>query len=187
MSGWTVPPNEAVPPGPGIEPPPAVGMHDETAGREDPERSETRRRWAEDDAEAARHVSTADLRRDAERTRERLNRDVVDLRHKFGLDREHGDGPAADPFTPVRRHPFTVAVAAAGATTAALIGLKLVRDHRRTDRARRGAGKDRAKAAEPRGKAAQRRIADAKDTVVAAASSRLPHRRRSGLRRVMHR
>ncbi|HEU5128174.1 MAG TPA: hypothetical protein VFU12_09310 [Glycomyces sp.] len=187
MSGWTVPPNEAVPPGPGIEPPPAVGMHGEAAGREDPERTEAHRKWAEDDAEAARHVSTADLRRDAERTRERLNRDVVDLRHKFGLDRERGAGPAAGPFAPVRRHPLTVAVAAAGATTAALIGLKMVRDHRRDDRAGRDAGKDRAKAAKRRGATAQRRLADAKDTVVAAASSRMPRRGRSGLRRVMHR
>src|SRR5690606_25766945 len=100
--------------------------------------------------------------------------DVVDLRHKFGLGREDGDGHRAGsgPFTPVRRHPLTVVAAAAGATTAALIGLKLMRDHRRTSRA------DRMRAAARNGgKVARRRMLDARDTIVVAAS-RLPERGR---------
>ncbi|WP_026929585.1 hypothetical protein [Glycomyces tenuis] len=190
MSGWTTPPSDAVPPSPGVSPPPAVGMHQvEDEDAEAPkemrsERSPTHRERAEQDAEADRHMSTADLRRDAERTRDRLNRDVVDLRHKFGLGHEDGDGhrTASGPFAPVRRHPVTVVVAAAGATTAALIGLKLMRDHRRTG----GRGDRMRTAAKNGGKAAQRRVLDARDTIVVA-TSRLPERGRKGWRRMAHR
>jgi hypothetical protein len=185
MSGWTVPPNEAVPPSPGIEPPPAVGMHQEAEGRENLEGSPTRRKRAAGEAGAERHLSTADLRRDAERTRERLNRDVIDLRHMFGLDHERGEGrgSASGPFAQARRHPFMVAVAAAGAATAALIGLKMAREHRGADQG----GGGRPTAAERRGGTAQRRLAEAKGAVLAAAHSRMPRRRRSRLRRMMHR
>ncbi|WP_026925049.1 hypothetical protein [Glycomyces arizonensis] len=181
MSGWTVPPGEAVPPSAGVSPPPAVGMHKEPEA-EDPERSPTHRRWAREDAEAAQHVSTSDLRRDADRTRDRLNQDVVDLRHRFGLGHGDADGSmtASGPFAPVRRHPLTVVVAAAGATTAVLIGMKVVRGRRKD-------GKDRMKdAAKQRRKEAQRRLADAKGMVASVTSRRMPRRGRSGLSRLMH-
>lgn len=181
MSGWTVPPNEAAPPGAGASPPPAVGTHHDPEA-EDAERSPTHRRWAREDAEAAQHVSTSDLRRDAERTRDRLNQDVVDLRHRFGLGGDSDGSAASGPLAPVRRHPLTVAVAAAGATTAVLIGMKMVRSRRKDGKDRKDRMKD---AAGQRRREARRRLADAKGTVASVASRRMPHRGRSGLRRLM--
>ena len=132
MSSWTVPPSAAVPPGVGIGPPPAVGMPYRPEDEADEETWETRAEWAEADAEADQWKSSDELRRDAERTRERVNRDVVDLRHKLGLDEDaRWRHVAAGPFGSVRRHPFTFAAAAVGATTATLIGFKIARGHRK--------------------------------------------------------
>lgn len=201
MSGWTTPPHDAVPPSPGVAPPPAVGMHNdpdaeraaaetraEAEKRKKPKAAKSRssqgpktgrshghRDGGGEDAEAAQYVPTADLRRDVERTRERLNQDVVDLRGKFGLGREDGDGNrmVSGPFRQVRRHPFAAAVVAAGAASAALISLKLLRDRRGN-----GTGGRVKVAVGSGGKAARRRFLGAKDTVVRAAGRR-PRRARA--------
>ncbi|MCH7231920.1 hypothetical protein L0U85_13810 [Glycomyces sp. L485] len=177
MSGWTVPPNAAVPPGAGLEPPPGVGRPSRPEHEEGRGSAETR---AEADAEAAQHQSSYELRKDAEHTREALNQDVVELRHKFGIDDEAKARrlAATGPLGPVRRHPFTVAFAAAGATTATMIGIKIARDHRKATKRYMKAAKTRRKA--------QQRFGDARDAVRSAAAE-LPHRRRSGLRRLVHR
>lgn len=177
MSGWTVPPDDDVPPRAGEESPSNVGMPD-AAEDESTERMSTGPRQGEEDAEDAQQVSTAELRRDAERTRDRLNQGMVDLRHKVGLDQDgHG---AAGPLAPVRRHPVTVALAAAGGTAAIVIGLKMVRSRRKNE-------KRRMKEAVRRRRIAQRRLADAKDAVAATASRGRPQRGRSGLRGLTHR
>ncbi len=180
MSGWTVPPDDAVPPRAGAEPPPNVGMPEEPKD-EHPERTPTHHRQGEEDGEEAQQVSTAELRRDAERTRDRLNQDMVDLRRKVGLDHEHGDGPGAGGlFAPVRRHPMTVALATAGGTAAIVIGLKMVRSRRKNEKRRM---KDTAR----RSRIAQRRLTEARDMVAATAARGRPNRGRSGWRRLAHR
>ena len=94
------------------------------------------------DAEADQQSPLDELERDAERTRERVNDSVVELRDRLGLDPEasHAHGP----FAPVRRHPFTVAVAAAGAATAAVVG---VHRHSRPPQVFQGAAREAAREA----------------------------------------
>ncbi|THV39544.1 hypothetical protein [Glycomyces buryatensis] len=159
MSGWTVPPAGAVPPGVGIGPVPGVAMPVSPERDDNRELDDTQAEWAQQDREAAEYESSHDLRQDAERTRERVNQDVLELRHKLHLDDETKARRAAatGPFGPVKRHPITVMVAAAGATTAALIGYRAARNHRKT--AKRSAIRY-MKAAKARRKALQHHIGE---------------------------
>jgi hypothetical protein len=196
-SGWTVPPPTAMPPGAGFAPPPPMGPDYRTQEEENLVRQHD---WALQDAEADQHKSTDDLRKDAERSRERVNDSVLELRERLGLDPDaaHAHGP----FGPVRRHPFTVAVATVGAATAAVVGVSLARGHRKTAKdAAREAAMDAFKSTERRRKAAlkatdkrrkaarkaaHKRWNDAKDLFGSAASVvRKP--RKKGLRRLTHR
>ncbi|MBO3731323.1 hypothetical protein [Glycomyces niveus] len=190
MTGWTVPPSAAIPPGAGLAPPPAVGMPYQPE-EEDPEAEENlarQREWALQDAEADRHKSTADLERDADQTRERVNDSVLELRAKLGLDPDaaHAHGP----FAPVRRHPLTVAIAATGAAAATLIGVHMYRDHRRSSKAARDAAREAMKASELRRKAARKaarkRWAAAKD-VFGSAATTVQRQRKKAMRRLTHR
>lgn len=138
MTGWTVPPSAAVPPGVGLAPPPGVGMAYQPEDERPEEENLVRQHdWALQDAEADQHKSTDQLRREAERTRERVNDSVVALRERLGLDPDaaHAHGP----FAPVRRHPLTVAIAAAGTATAAVVGVTVLRSHRKSDREKQAA------------------------------------------------
>ncbi|GAB3661374.1 hypothetical protein [Glycomyces tarimensis] len=180
MSGWTVPPSAAVPPGVGTGPPPGVGLPYQPEDEADRVTAEQRATWAEADAEAARYRSSDELRREADRTRQQLSEDVVQLRERLGFGDE---ATAGGPFGSARRHPVTVVVAAAGATTATLIGLKVARAHRREHNK---AAKHYMKAAKRRRRDARKRMGEAKDMIVSAASD-LPHKRRTGLRRLTHR
>ncbi|MFG3340115.1 hypothetical protein [Glycomyces sp. NPDC048151] len=189
MTGWTVPPSAAIPPGAGLAPPPAVGMPylPEAERPEEEENLVRQREWALQDAEADQHKSTADLEKDAERTRERVNDSVLELRAKLGLDPDaaHAHGP----FAPVRRHPLTVAIAAAGATTAAVVGVHVYRDQRRSSKAARDAAREAVKATERRRKAtrkaARKRWAAAKHALGSAAVA-VQKRRKKAMRRLTH-
>jgi hypothetical protein len=197
MTGWTVPPSAAVPPGVGLAPAPGVGMAYQPEDERPEEENLVRQHdWALEDAEADQHKSTDELRKDAERSRERVNSSVLELRERLGLepDAEHAHGP----FGPMRRHPFTVAVATLGAATAAIVGVTLARGHRKsakeaaraaamdafkaTERRRKAAVKASAKRRKAARKAAHQRWNDAKDLIGSAASVvRKP--RKKGLRR----
>jgi hypothetical protein len=189
MTGWTVPPSAAIPPGVGLAPPPAVGMpyQPEDERPEEEENLVRQRDWALQDAEADQHKSTADLEKDAERTRARVNDAVLELKERLGLDPDaaHAHGP----FAPVRRHPLTVAVAAAGAATAAVVGVHLIRDQRRSSKAARDAARRAIKETERRRKAtrkaARKRWAAAKDAFGSAATA-VQKQRRKAMRRLTH-
>jgi len=191
MTGWTVPPSAAIPPGVGLAPPPAVGMPYRPEDERPEEENLVRQHdWALQDAEADQHKSTDDLRRDAERTRERVNDSVLELRDRLGLDPDlaHAHGV----FAPVRRHPYTVVVAAAGAATAAIVGIKIARGHRKTAKqAAREAARDAIKATERRRKASQKaarkRWSEAKDLFGSAASAVHSRRRKAKRRKAIHR
>ncbi|HEX2144734.1 MAG TPA: hypothetical protein VHG10_09520 [Glycomyces sp.] len=186
MTGnWTMPPATAMPPGAGFAPPAPM------TGTEYPTEEDNLVRehgWALQDAEADQHKSTADLRKDAERTREQVNDSVLELRERLGLDPDAAHARGA--FAPVRRHPYTVAVAAAGAATAAVVGVRLARGHRKTAKqAAREAAEDAIKAAERRRKAsrkaARKRWAEAKRLFDSAAST-LRKKRKKAMRRLSH-
>lgn len=195
-SGWTVPPPTAMPPGAGFAPPPPMGPDYRTQEEENVVRQHD---WALQDAEADQHKSTDDLRKDAERTRERVNESVVRLRERLGIDPDaaHAHGP----FAPVRRHPFTVAVATVGAATAAVVGVRIARGHRKstkdaaraaamdaikaTERRRKAAAKATDKRRKAARKAARKRWAEAKDLFGSAASA-VGVKRKKGVRRLMH-
>ncbi|MDN3238476.1 hypothetical protein [Glycomyces tritici] len=187
MTGWTVPPSAAVPPGVGLAPPPAVGMPYEPEDEHPEENLVRQHDWALQDAEADQHKSTADLERDAERTRERVNDSVLELRSKLGLDPDaaHAHGP----FAPMRRHPLTVVVAATGAAAAAVVGVHVIRDQRRTSKAAREAAREAIKATERRRKAARqasrKRWAAAKD-VFGSAATTVQKQRKKVMRRLTH-
>lgn len=196
-SGWTVPPPTAAPPGAGFAPPPPMAPDHLTREEEDLVRQHN---WAIGDAEADQRKSTDDLRQDAERTRERVNASVIQLRERLGIDPDaaHAHGP----FAPVRRHPFTVAVATAGAATAAIVGMGIARGHRKStkdaarqaamdaikanERRRRATAKAAAKRRKAVRKAAHRRWNEVKD-LLGSASSAVGVKRKKGVRRFMHR
>ena len=157
-----------------------------------------RHEWALQDAEADRERSKADLEHEAEATRERVNDAVVELRERLGLDPDaaHAHGP----FAPVRRHPYTVVVAAAGVATAAVVGVSIVRGHRNGHRrspgkvvvlrdsavgSARRVGKDALKASKRGRKAAGKRLESAKDSVGSAAHA-MGVKRRKLMRRLKH-
>lgn len=189
MTGWTVPPSAAIPPGVGIAPPPAVGMpyQPEDERPEEEENLVRQRDWALQDAEADQYKSTADLEKDAERTRARVNDSVLELRSRLGLDPDaaHAHGP----FAPVRRHPFTVAIAAAGASVAAIVSVRVVRDHRKSSKAARDAAREAVRATERRRKAARKaarkRWAAAKG-VFGSAATTMSKQRKKAMRRLTH-
>ncbi|GAB3223577.1 hypothetical protein GCM10027447_11440 [Glycomyces halotolerans] len=177
MSGWNTPPKAAVPPHPGVEPPPGVGMSSESPEVEpEAERAEEQARWAEAAKEADEHRTTEELRRDAEHTRERINSDVDQLRHRFGIDDESRARrqSATGPFAPAKRHPFTVAMAGVGAAFAGLFAWRMSRNHRRNGGRR------------PRSGTRVRRMGDARRELIVTAADLAP-RRRKGLRRLTHR
>ncbi|MEV3935746.1 hypothetical protein AB0K52_07190 [Glycomyces sp. NPDC049804] len=189
MSGMPGPTGGPIPPGVGLAPPPSVSMpywpNVEAPSESDLEHE---REWALQDAEADQYKSRAELEKDAERTRERVNDSVLELRAKLGLDPDaaHAHGP----FTPVRRHPFTVAIAAAGAATATVIGVHMYRDHRRSSKAARDAAREAMKMSELRRKAARKaarkRWAAAKD-VFGSAARTVQRQRKKAMRRLTHR
>lgn len=188
MTGMQIPPTAAIPPGFGLAPPPSTSMpytpHLEVPTEENLVRQHD---WAIEDAEADHHKSTADLEKDAERTRERVNDSVLALRSKLGIDPDaaHAHGP----FAPVRRHPLTVAVAAAGAATAAVVGVHVIRDQRRSSKAARDAARTAIKATDRRRKAARKatrkRWAAAKDAFGSAATM-VRKQRKKAMRRLTH-
>ncbi|MDA1358122.1 hypothetical protein O1R50_00690 [Glycomyces luteolus] len=190
MTGWTVPPSAAVPPGAGLAPPPAVGMsyQPEDERPEEEENLVRQRDWALQDAEADQHKSTADLEKDAERTRVRVNDSVQELRARLGLDPDTGH--AHGPFAPVRRHPYTVVIAVAGAAAATAVGARMVRDHRRASKAARAAAREAVKTTERRRKAARKaarkRWAAAKD-VFGSAATAVQRQRKKTMKRLTHR
>jgi hypothetical protein len=159
----------------------------ETERPEEEENLMREREWALQDAEADRHKTTAELERDVERTRERVNDSVLELRSRLGLDPDaaHAHGP----FAPVRRHPLTVAIAAAGTATAAVVGVHMIRDHRRSSKAAREAAREAIKATERRRraarKAARKRWTTAKHMFGSAAST-MQKQRRKAMRRLAH-
>lgn len=212
MSGWTVPPSAAIPPGVGLTPPPAVGLAYQPEAQRPEEEEELMRQseWAEQDAESERrhadehhggdhhdgeHRTKAELEHEVETTRERVNDSVVELRERLGIGlddlREYG------PFAPVRRHPLTVAFAAAGMATAAVVGVSLARAHRKSSgrivavrdsasgSARRVA-KDALKASRRRRKAARKRLNSAKDAFGSAADAVRSERRKVMRRLTRH-
>ncbi|MEU6250001.1 hypothetical protein [Glycomyces sp. NPDC047010] len=71
------------------------------------------------------------LLREADHARDRINDAVAEMRDRLGLAPDAED--AHGPFAPVRRHPFTVAVAAAGAVTATVVTVAVTRGHRRSE------------------------------------------------------
>jgi hypothetical protein len=174
---------------------------------EEPEQAEQSRRhgWELHDAETDQNKSTDELRKDAERTRERVNDSVIQLRDRLGIgpDAEHAHGP----FGPVRRHPLTVAIAAAGTATAAIIGVTVLRAHRKSERekqaarqlasgAARGAVDEMIKAAQRRRKAAAKaarrgrkatgKRLDAAKHVFGSAAKTAGKKRKKAVRRLMH-
>ncbi len=187
MTGIPGPSADGIPPGVGLAPPPSVSMpywpHPDA--RNEGEDLVRQRELALQDAEADQYRSTAELQRDAEQTRERVNADVLQLRSRLGLD---PDAPHAHgPFAPVRRHPFTVAVAAAGAATAAVVGVHVIRDHRRSSKAAREAAREAIKETERRRKAARkaaRRRWSATKGAFSAAALSVGKRRKRAMRRL---
>ncbi|WP_030158531.1 hypothetical protein [Glycomyces sp. NRRL B-16210] len=209
MSGWTVPPSAAIPPGVGLSPPPAVGLayQPEAQRPEEEEQLMRQSEWAEHDAadrhqtgdgpdhKDDEHRTRAELEHEVEATRERVNDSVVELRERLGIGlddlREYG------PFAPVRRHPLTVAFAAAGMATAAVVGVSLARAHRKSSgrivavrdsasgNARRVA-KDALKASRRRRKAARKRLNSAKDAFGSAADAVRSERRKVMRRLTRH-
>jgi hypothetical protein len=214
MTSMNMPTPGGIPPGVGLAPPPSVTMpympedrepsEEELLQRRHEQAAEDRRRH-ERDGGAEHHKSTAELERDAERTRERVNDSVLELRERLGFDPDaaHAHGP----FGPVRRHPFTVAVAAVGTATAAVIGVTLLREHRRAEREKQavraaavGTAKDAVndvikaaqrrrktvvKATRRRRKDARKRLHDAKD-VLGSAAKHADKKRKKAMRRLMH-
>ncbi|WP_205323944.1 hypothetical protein [Glycomyces sp. YM15] len=190
MTGMPVPPG-GIPPGVGLAPPPSVSMpyspHLEAPSEAEEENLVRQRDWAFQDAEADQYKSTSDLKRDAERTRERVNDSVQELRARLGLDPDaaHAHGP----FAPVRRHPFTVAIAATGAA-AAVVGVRVFRDHRKASKAARDAAREAVKATERRRRAARKasrkRWAAAKD-VFGSAATAVRRQRKKTMKRLTHR
>jgi uncharacterized protein with von Willebrand factor type A (vWA) domain len=187
MTGTPVVPG-GIPPGVGLAPPPSVSMpyypHLEQPEEENLVRQHD---WALQDAEADQHKSTSDLERDAERTRERVNDSVQELRSRLGLDPDaaHAHGP----FAPVRRHPFTVAIAAAGAATAAVVGVRVVRDHRKASKAARDAAREAVKATDRRRKAARKAAHqrwDAAKDVFGSAATAVQRKRKKAMKRLTH-
>ncbi|MFC3495213.1 hypothetical protein [Glycomyces rhizosphaerae] len=190
MTGMQTQPPGGIPPGVGLAPPPSVSMpylpNVELPTEE--ENLARQRNWAVEDAEADQHKSTRELERDAEQTRARVNDSVRELRSRLGLDPDaaHAHGP----FAPVRRHPLTVAIAAAGAATAAVVGVRVLRDHRKSSKAAREAAREAIKATERRRKAARKaarkRWAAAKDAFGSAAMT-VQKQRKKAMRRMTHR
>lgn len=212
MSGMTMPSAGGIPPGLGLAPAPsAVTMPYSSPDRQPTEEEQLvlQHEQAAEVAEADRrhadaHMSTEELERDAERTRGRVNDSVLELRERLGLDPDaaHAHGP----FGPVRRHPLTVAVAAAGAATAAVVGVTLLHGHRKAEKqaaranaadtaknavneAIRAAQRRRraaAKATRSRRKAAGKRLEAAKD-VLGSAAKTMDRKRKKTVRRLTHR
>ncbi|RRS01948.1 hypothetical protein [Glycomyces terrestris] len=196
-----------LPPGVGLVPPPSTGMpyqpevdvvrHDEAA------ELEHQHEWAEYDAGAAEPAppaTTEELEREAEQARRHINDSVNELRERLGLDpdAEHAHGP----FAPVRRHPFTVAVAAAGAVTTAVVTVAVARGHRKAEKrsARDSARSAAANAATAvklaagdarkntrRSRRNARKKLNRAAAAVGSAADRLRFKRRSKLRRLLHR
>ncbi|THV28339.1 hypothetical protein [Glycomyces paridis] len=178
-----VPPSAAVPPGVGLAPPPVIGLPygtgPEPTGEE--ERLMHQRERTLQDAEADDRKSTAELEDDAERTREALNHSVLELRERLGLDpdAEHAHGL----FAPMRRHPLTVVVAAAGAATTAVVTMSIFRSrhHRPTGRvaaarestavSAKSVAKEALKAGKRRRKAARKRVNAAKHAIGSATAA----------------
>ncbi|MEU6861321.1 hypothetical protein AB0B28_20910 [Glycomyces sp. NPDC046736] len=203
MTAFPVPHSTSIPPGTELVPPPGVGMGYRPEDARPPASEEEgqlmdQRTWAKGDAEADRHTedadrhqSTAELQDEAEHTRERLNSTVLELRERLGMDpdAEHAHGL----FAPVRRHPFTVAVAAAGAATAAVVGVAISHGHRKEAKrsareSARHATNDALMAASQSGKAARRRM----NTAFNSAANRMRRKRNTKgltkrLRRLTHR
>ncbi|WP_112133888.1 hypothetical protein [Glycomyces dulcitolivorans] len=198
-----------VPPGAGLVPPPATGMpytpDVEVVRRDEAAELEHRHEWAERDAGAdePEHPATTDeLKREAAQAREHINDAVLELRDRLGLgpDAAHAHGP----FAPMRRHPFTVAVAAAGAVTTAVVTVAVTR--RKTEKP---SARDSAKSAAASAAAAVRHGGEAARTVagdalkstrrsrktarkrldrtIGSAAGRLHLKRRSKLRRLLRR
>ncbi|GAA1669852.1 hypothetical protein GCM10009830_14640 [Glycomyces endophyticus] len=203
-----------MPPGTGLVPPPSTGMPYEpdvgVVRRDEAAELEHRHEWAEHDEGAAEpeHPATTDeLKREAEQARNNINDAVLELRERLGLspDAAHAHGP----FAPVRRHPFTVAVAAAGAVTTAVVTVAVTRGHRKAEkRTARGSAKiaaaSAANAVKHGGEAARLAAGDAfKRTrrsrrnagkqldraaaAISAAAGRIRPKRRSKVRRLLHR
>lgn len=192
----------------GLTPPPSRATMPYTPDGPPTEEEVLVRRSEEAEAaeDAAHHrKSTEELERDAERSRERVNDSVMELRERLGLDPDaaHAHGP----FAPARRHPLTVAVAAAGTATAAVIGVTVLRSHRKAEREKnavrsaaaagaRGAVDDMIKAARRRRKAAakatrKRRKAagkrlDAAKEALGSAAKTADKKRRKAVRRLTH-
>ncbi|GAA2164012.1 MULTISPECIES: hypothetical protein [Glycomyces] len=190
MTGMPGPTNGPFPPGVGLSPPPSVSMPywpNVEAPSETEFKREHQDEWARQNAEADQYKSTRDLERDAEFTRGRVNDTVLELKERLGLDPDAGH--AHGPFAPVRRHPLTVAVAAAGATVAAIVGVHVIRDQRRSSKAARDAARQAIKETELRrkaaSKAARKRWAAAKDAFGSAATAVLKQRRKA-MRRLTH-
>ncbi|MFB9659519.1 hypothetical protein ACFQS3_07080 [Glycomyces mayteni] len=132
-----------MPPGTGLAPPSSTGMpyqpDVEVVRRDEAAEHEHRHDWAEPDEGNAEpreprsepQSTVEELMREADHARDRINDAVAELRDRLGLapDAEHAHGP----FAPVRRHPFTVAVAAAGAVTATVVTVAVTRGHRRSE------------------------------------------------------
>lgn len=199
-TGWN-PPGAALPPGIGLAPPPSTGMpyqpDVDVVRRDEAAELEHQHEWAEYDAGNAEAKAPAaegkpatmdELKHEAEEARRHINDAVVELRERLGLDRDaaHAHGP----FAPVRRHPFTVAVAAAGAVTATVVTVAVTRSHNRNakrsarERARSTAGD--ALTATRRGGRSARKQLDRAAAAVGSAASRIRARRRSKLRRFLH-
>ncbi|PRY62221.1 hypothetical protein [Glycomyces artemisiae] len=207
-----------MPPGAGLAPPPSTGMpyqpDVEVVRRDDAEEHEHRHDWSEADegsaeaaAKSAPEATVEELMREADHARDRIDEAVHELRERLGLspDAEHAHGP----FAPVRRHPFTVAVAAAGAVTATVVTVAVTRGHRRAEsrsaresarlaaasatiaakyggNAVKLAAGDAAKAAR-RGRKSGRKGLDRTVAAVGSAADRLRPKRRSKFRRLISR
>lgn len=125
----------SVPPGMGTGPLGGpVGLpFPEEPGPADRGDAQDRIRWAEEAALAEEQRSDADLRREADRTRDRIGADIAELRHRFGLDEEARLRRAAahGPFAPAKRHPFTAAAATVGVAFTAMVAWRAKRRHRK--------------------------------------------------------
>ncbi|WP_143034674.1 hypothetical protein [Glycomyces sambucus] len=206
----------AMPPGTGLAPPPATGMpYDpdvDVVRRDEAAELEHRHEWAEHDAGAdePEHTATTDeLKREAAQAREHINDAVLELRDRLGLSPDAAT--AHGPFAPVRRHPYTVVVAAAGAAATAVVTVAITRGHRRAEKrtardnariaassagtalkhggeALRLAAGDALKGTS-RGRKSARKQLDRAAAAVGTAAERLrPHtKRRSKFRRLLHR
>ncbi|SDD18366.1 hypothetical protein [Glycomyces harbinensis] len=211
MSGMTMPSAGGIPPGVGLAPPPSVSMPYLPEDRRPTEEEllvQQREQYLQDTGDDGethdRHRTVDELQRDAERTRERVNDSVLELRERLGLDPDaaHAHGP----FGPVRRHPLTVTVAAVGTATAAVIGVTVLRGHRKAEKqAVRASAADTAKSAvDDAIKAAQRRRRaaakatrrrrkavgkrlDAAKDVFGSAAKTMGRKRRKAMRRLTHR